>query len=40
MSQSAVAALGKRWKGEDAGEMTSVPVAHDKRVAAEKADVC
>lgn len=38
MSQSIVAALGKRWKGEDAGEITSVHLAHDKRVAANKAD--
>lgn len=38
MSQSAVAALRKRCKGKDAGEMTSVHVAHGKRVAANKAD--
>lgn len=37
MSQSAVAALGERWKGQD-GEMISVHAAHDRRVAANKAD--
>lgn len=38
MSQSAVAVLGEGWEGEDAGEMTSAHVAHDRRVAANKAD--